>query len=119
MREAWSTLRTQPNVDYEWWYMKQIDLDKMKQIEIELLIEFISVCQKLHLNYLIAYGTLLGAVRHKGFIPWDDDIDIVMLRADYVTFLEKAPQYLHEPFFLQTHKTDPNYFNCFAGVIYL
>lgn len=94
--------------------MKQIDLDKLKQIEIELLIVFISVCQKLHLNYLIAYGTLLGAVRHKGFIPWDDDIDIVMLRADYEIFLEKAPQYLREPFFLQTHKTDPNYFNCFA-----
>ena len=88
--------------------------EKMKQIEIELLKEFISVCQKLHLNYFIAYGTLLGAVRHKGFIPWDDDIDIVMLRADYETFLEKAPQYLREPFFLQTHKTDPNYFNCFA-----
>ena len=56
---------------------------KVWNVQKELLVEFDRVCKKHHLKYYIDSGTLLGTVRHKGFIPWDDDIDVVMLRKDY------------------------------------
>lgn len=58
---------------------------------VEVLEVFAEICDKHNLRYFAAYGTLLGAVRHQGFIPWDDDIDIFMLRGDYERFLEIAP----------------------------
>ena len=94
----------------------QADLDKLKLIELDILNETISVCKKLNIRYYVLGGTLLGAVRHKGFIPWDDDIDIGMLRPDYDVFVEKAPQYLGRHLFLQTHKTDPQFFQGFAKI---
>ena len=64
--------------------MKKIeDLDEIKRIEITVLKEIDTLCRKLHLRYYLGYGTLIGAIRHKGFIPWDDDIDILMPRPDY------------------------------------
>lgn len=89
-------------------------LAALKSKELELFKAFISVCSQLNLPYFIVGGTLLGAVRHKGFIPWDDDIDIAMLREDYEVFLSKAQQYLPEEFFLQTIDTDPEYLANFA-----
>lgn len=66
--------------------MKELSCDEFKQIQIQILSEIKIFCEKNGLNYYLAYGTLLGAVRHQGFIPWDDDIDIVMPRIDYLKF---------------------------------
>lgn len=63
--------------------MRQIELHEMKKIEIAILDCFDSFCREHGLSYSLAGGTLLGAVRHKGFIPWDDDIDVLMRREDY------------------------------------
>ena len=63
--------------------MKQISKDELKSIQLSLLDSFIRVCEEKHLRYYLDYGTLLGCVRHKGFIPWDDDIDLSMPREDY------------------------------------
>lgn len=89
-------------------------LKKIKETEKEILLKFVSICEKYNLNYFVVFGTLLGTIRHKGFIPWDDDIDVGMLRKDYEKFLEVAQQECGEDFFLQTVDTDPNYHLYFA-----
>ena len=71
--------------------MNQLSLEQIKEIEFELLKSFNAFCYKNKIKYFIAYGTLLGAARHKGFIPWDDDIDIYMPREDYDRFLNLEP----------------------------
>lgn len=69
-----------------------ISLEEMKKCELEMLTFIHEVCIKNNLRYFLAYGTLIGAVRHKGFIPWDDDIDIVMPRKDFVKLCELFPK---------------------------
>ena len=68
--------------------MKAICLEKLKQIELDILIYIDQVCKENNLRYFLCGGTLLGAIRHKGFIPWDDDIDICMPRPDYDRLIE-------------------------------
>ena len=65
------------------------DLEKIKEIQLEILIELDRICREHGIKYNICAGTLLGAVRHKGFIPWDDDIDVFMPDTDYYKFVEK------------------------------
>ena len=62
---------------------ENFDIRRLHEVQYEILVEFDRVCRKYGLTYFLAYGTLLGAVRHKGFIPWDDDIDTLMPYADY------------------------------------
>ncbi len=85
------------------------EVKKLWKVELDLLEAFIAVCKKHNLHYMAFGGTLLGAVRHHGFIPWDDDIDVCMLREDYDRFLEIAPQELPDGLFLQTALSDPEY----------
>lgn len=68
--------------------MKELSLSELKEIEFAILKSFHAFCTEHHLRYYLAYGTLLGAVRYKGFIPWDDDVDVMMPREDYNRFLE-------------------------------
>lgn len=67
--------------------MRQIELSEVKRMQIEILDDIVSFCEAHGLRYFLAYGTLLGALRHKGYIPWDDDIDIHMPRPDYEKFV--------------------------------
>ena len=94
--------------------MDNESLRKVQLVQLEILKEFKRVCEALNLKYMLDAGTLLGAVRHGGFIPWDDDLDVGMLRADYEKFLAEAPALLDKKYFLQTWRTDPGYGNPFA-----
>lgn len=92
-------------------------LDRLKKVELDILLDFDSVCRKLDINYTMSSGTLLGAIRHKGFIPWDDDIDVAMLRDDYNKFLLEGQKLLNEKYFIQTYETDKYYPYNYAKII--
>lgn len=91
-------------------------IQALKQKQLEIFKAFITSCEQLGLKYYVLGGTMLGAVRHKGYIPWDDDIDIGMLRKDYDIFLKLGQSCLPEKYFLQTHVTDPEYPQNFAKI---
>ena len=83
---------------------------KLWECELKMLQIFEEFCEHYHLEYFLIYGALLGAVRHKGFIPWDDDLDIGMLRKDYDIFLQHADEWFKEPYFVQNGCNDKGYF---------
>ena len=85
-------------------------LEEVHVVQKELLKKLDQVCREQGLRYAAIHGTLLGAVRHQGFIPWDDDVDIAMPRQDYDRLLALAPQVFPEPFFLQTPENSENVF---------
>ena len=89
-------------------YKVSSTLKAVQAVSLDLLIQLDRVCKKHNIRYFLGYGTLLGAIRHKGFIPWDDDIDVLMLRDDYEKFLTLSNEFEY-PYFLQTPETDPGY----------
>ncbi|NLJ57895.1 MAG: LicD family protein [Tissierellia bacterium] len=91
-------------------------LRKVQLVQLEILNEFDRICKMNNLPYQLFSGSLLGAVRHKGFIPWDDDVDVCMLRKDYNRFLKICREELDESYFLQTHETDKEYIHSFARI---
>ena len=86
------------------------------KVMLDILEEFIRICEKHDLKYCLDGGSLIGAIRHKGFIPWDDDIDVSLPRADFERFLEIAKRELKSPLFLQYGTTDPEHFQAFACI---
>lgn len=107
----------EPGIDYI-----NLNEEQLKQLQREmllLLLEVDRICKKYNIQYFLAYGTLIGAIRHKGFIPWDDDVDIQMFRKDYEKFCEVCETELNTTkFFLQNQKTD-KYYNWVFGKLRL
>ncbi len=84
-------------------------MNELQKVELNLLKIFIDFCAKHNLQYFLVAGSALGAVRHQGFIPWDDDVDVALPRKDYDRFIELAKDEFTGDIFLQTYETDPNY----------
>ena len=90
--------------------LTQTDLRRLQMVEYEMICEVDRICQKNNIQYTLYAGTLLGAVRHQGFIPWDDDADIAFLPEEYEKFFEACKTDLDtEKFFLQDYRTDKYY----------
>ena len=81
---------------------------KIWMIQLDILFEIIRICEKHNIDYFLAGGCILGAVRHKGFIPWDDDIDVSMFRDDYEKFCKICASELKDPYFLKSTETENN-----------
>ena len=101
--------------------MKYKELDsktkqKLEATQLEILDEVVRVCEKHDIQYFLIGGTLLGAIRHQGFIPWDDDVDIAMTRSDYNKFIEVAKIELNDNFYMHNIVTDHNYWNLFTKI---
>lgn len=96
--------------------MKPSDLRTLQLIELKILLEVKRVCDKLGIKYFLIGGTLLGAVRHQGFIPWDDDIDIGMRREDYNRFIAEFPSHSRPEYLLSTCDTDKGWKYVFGKV---
>ena len=96
-------------------FLVTVERKKLWTVILDLFFEFKRVCEKYDLRYFPCYGFLLGAVRHHGFIPWDDDLDVCMPRNDYESFLKLAHEF-HEPYFFQIPETDPGYFYGMAKI---
>lgn len=89
----------------------------MQELELNLLQAFHDVCIKHNLRYSLIYGTLLGAVRHKGFIPWDDDVDVMMPREDYKKLLNLPVEAFGNEYRLCAHETTKGYIHPIAKLI--
>lgn len=91
---------------------------KVQKVDLEIFDYFRDVCKKLNIKYILLAGSTLGAIRHKGFIPWDDDLDVGILRSDYnklLDYLINTTDKSH--FFLQCYNTDKNYAHGYAKIL--
>lgn len=89
-------------------------MKKVWAVEIDLLFEFRRICNKYHIRWFAGGGTMLGAARHKGYIPWDDDIDIDMLREDYEKFCAVAEKELQHPYFFTDGTKEKGTFRAYS-----
>lgn len=85
------------------------NIEKLHEVDLTIVKEIINICDQHNLQYFMLGGTMLGAIRHGGFIPWDDDIDLGMPRKDYELFLQIAPSLLSKNLKIINYKTDPKY----------
>ena len=91
-------------------YEVSTQMKRIWAMELDMVKRFVEVCEEYHLTYWMMGGTLLGAVRHKGFIPWDNDIDLAMPRKDFNRLLEVGPNAFENPLFFQTPVTEQGRF---------
>ncbi len=96
--------------------MENIDIKYVQEMELSILHKIDELCKKHNIQYFLTGGTLIGAVRHKGFIPWDDDLDIAMFRNDYERFVKTAEKEFSNPYLLKDFREDENYARIFAKV---
>lgn len=96
--------------------MEDSILKRIHKIQVEILDEIVRICEKYSLEYCLIGGTLLGAIRHKGFIPWDDDLDITMPRDSYEKFIRLCNSELNSKYLLDIYETNPDYWLPFAKV---
>lgn len=96
--------------------MNNIYEQSLKSVQLDILKCFIGICKKHNLRYFLLGGSALGAIRHQGYIPWDDDIDVGLPRNDYMKFLQIAQSEMPKNYFLQTTETDPLYPLNFAKI---
>lgn len=87
-------------------YTVSAEMKAVWAVELDLLVKLLEVCRKHRIKIFASGGTMLGAVRHQGFIPWDDDIDMMMFRADYEKLCQVAAEEFQYPYFFQTEYTD-------------
>jgi len=92
-------------------------LRKLQLIELDILKVFADICEKYHLRYILCGGTILGAIRHKGFIPWDDDLDVAMPRSDYDKFANVVKDELGSRYQFLSFKTDESYHRNFNRIV--
>lgn len=102
-------LRTQYNPDGS--HLRNIQL-----VSLDILKEIDRICQKCDIKYILSSGTLLGAVRHGGFIPWDDDVDIEMLKEEFDKFLSVLPEELSKDYVLHSYANDPYFIHSFIKI---
>lgn len=95
---------------------RQLSADEIKSRELSILLELDRICAENNLTYMLAYGTCLGAIRHGGFIPWDDDIDVFMPRADYEKLYTLFEQGIDTPYKLATHRDASSLYQFFKLV---
>lgn len=95
---------------------KQLSLEEIKQYSIEILKDIQNVCSRLNITYFLDSGSLLGAIRHNGFIPWDDDIDISMPRPDYEIFIKEYNNNCNPKFRVKSIEIDSKYWFPYAKV---
>lgn len=97
--------------------MRKLTADEIKARELNILIYIDKICEENNIEYFLTFGTLIGAIRHKGFIPWDDDIDIVMKREEYEKFIKIFPRENDKKYKLLNIDENPNYYYPFLKVI--
>ena len=91
-------------------------MHSLQQVELKMLQMVDDICRELHIKYYLVCGSALGAVKYSGFIPWDDDLDIGLLRPDYEIFVREAKRLLPDNYFLQNYRTDPAFPQVFSKI---
>lgn len=89
--------------------MANYDMHALQQHILKMLLDFDKICSEHDLHYYVVFGTMLGAVRHKGFIPWDDDIDVALPRPEYELLIAHASEWFPEPYEFICHETDEHF----------
>lgn len=95
--------------------MRIISFEELKELQLDMLCKIDEFCRNNNINYTLAYGTLIGAIRHKGYIPWDDDIDVAMPRPDYNKFIATFNG-VYEKYYVMAPDINANFYAPYANV---